>query len=313
MTPLCLARRSGALAALLAVASAHAVPPGAVSWTARATCEYRALAAQHPDPKLRGGDTLAGKLCGTWRLPREYEYAREVIDDNPEAYGGFFYVSARTRHIDALVEGAEQRGIRQVVVLGAGFDSRAYRYHAAHPRLAFFEVDLPATLQAKREAITHALGGVPGYVRYVPIDFDTQTLEQALPAAGYDAKAKSLFILEGVTMYVNLAGNDATLAFIGAHSAPGSELVFDYLLRDAVEGRGPPAARAEARAVASIGEPYVTGWTPDEARAFVNRHGLDVVDDLDAAELTRRYLTGSSGKPDGVVASWVRIVDARVR
>ena len=306
---------AGAALALLAAGAARAVPPGRASFTAAATCEFRALGAQHPDPKLRNRDTLAGRLCPAQLLPREYEAARDVIDLDPEAYAGFFYVNARTRYIDARLEEALARGAAQVVVLGAGFDSRAYRFHDAHPGVAFFEVDLPATIEAKRRALERALGAVPAYARLVPLDFDTQTLDGALGGAGYDPAAKTFFVLEGVTMYVSAPGIGAMLDFIGHHAAAGSSVVYDYILRQVAEGRyeGLYAARKEALGVARSGEPFVTGWTPAEAAAFAAQHGLAVREDLDAAALAHGYLTGSDGKPDGRIPEWYRIIDAEVR
>ncbi len=294
---------------------AFAVPPGSVSWTAEAVCEFRAIAAQHPDPKLRNKDNLAGKLCGQVLLPRKYASAREMIDGNPEAYAGYFYVNARTRHIDARLVQAAAAGVSQVVVLGAGFDSRAYRFHRAYPKLAFFEVDLPATSGAKQAAVKRLFGALPAYVHYAPIDFNTQTLEGVLGAAGYDPAKKTFFILEGVAMYVAEPGNVATFGFMHKHAASGSMVVYDYVLRRVVEGEyeGLYGAGSAATGVAYRGEPFVTGWNPQEAADFANRLGLTVLNDLDASELTRRYLTGSNGKPDGKMTDWQRIIDAKVR
>jgi methyltransferase (TIGR00027 family) len=302
-------------AALLPSGAARAVPPGAVSITAAIVCEYRAIAAQHPDSGLRNPDTLATRLCPPVLLPREYEAARDVIDLDPEAYASYFYVNARTRYIDALVENAAATGVAQVVVLGAGFDSRAYRFHDAHPGIVFFEVDLPAVIEAKKRAVARALGGVPRYVRYAPIDFNTQSLAEVLAAAGYARERRTLFILEGVTMYVGEAGVASTLDFIAGGSPRGSRVVYDYILRRVAEGHYDRmyAARKEALGVARAGEPFVTGWTPQEAAEFARRHGLAVREDLDAAALTRRYLTGSDGKPDGRIPEWYRIIDAEVR
>ena len=302
-------------AGLIAFGAARAVPPGSASFTAAATCEFRALAAQHHDRRLRNGDTLAGQLCPPTLLPREYEAARDVIDVDPESYAGYFYVNARTRYIDARLTKAIAEGAVQVVVLGAGFDSRAYRFHRAHPKIAFFEVDLPATIDAKRRALERALGAVPGYVRYVPFDFDTQTLQSALARAGYEPAARSFFILEGVTMYVSEGGVGATLDFIGQNAADGSRVVYDYILRRVAEGHydGLYAARKQALGVASVGEPFVTGWTPQEAAKFAQQHGLAVREELDAAALTRNYLAGSDGKPDGRIPEWYRVIEAEVR
>ena len=305
-----------ALTMVLAAASVRAVTPGAVSTTAVAVCDFRAVGAQHPDRKLRNKDSLAARICPPANvLPRDYALARMSIDRDPEGLSGYFFVNARTLHIDAQLERAAREGIRQVVVLGAGFDSRAYRYHKAFPQLAFFEVDLPAMIAAKQRAVVALFKALPKHVRYVPIDFNTQTLDGVLAAAGYDARATSLFIIEGVVMYVNDAGNRATFDFIGRHSAPGSRLVYDYVLRRVVEGdfAGLYGAERLASGVAAIGEPFVSGWTPQEAADFAARHGLVVEDDLDDAELTRRYLIDSRGRPDGRMPDWQRIIDARVR
>jgi methyltransferase (TIGR00027 family) len=186
-------------------------------------------------------------------------------------------------------------------VLGAGFDSRAYRFHDSHPKLRFFEVDLPATIGLKKKRVARAFGKLPGYVRYVPIDFNTQTLDKVLRRAGYDQARKTFFILEGVTMYVHDAGNRATLRFISQHSPSGSLLVYDYVLRRVIDGdyAGLFGARSAAEGVAAMGEPFVTGWTPQQAAAFAQENGLTVIDDLSPEEQTRRYLTGSDGRPDG--------------
>jgi len=309
------ARLIAALAAGLCISPAWAMREGAASVTAAAVCDFRAVAALHPDPSLRNQDTLAAKFCSPRVLPYDYASARGAIDLDPEGYSGYFFVNSRTRHIDEQLIKAAAQGIRQVVILGAGYDSRAYRFHKRYPKLRFFEVDFPATSSAKQAAVKRVLGKLPAQVRYVPIDFDKQTLETVLPAAGYDARRKSLFIIEGVLMYVNEAGNRATLDFIGKHSPPGSRAVYDYVLRDVIEGRfdGLFAAYRTARAVAGLGEPFVTGWTPSEAADFARASGLEVENDLDYSELTRRYLTSSSGKVDGRSTNWQRIIDAVVR
>ena len=293
---------------------ALAVPDGVASGTAEMVCELRALAAQHPDPKLRGRDHLAARLCNASLLPRAYADARPIIDAQPELLSAFFYVNARTHHVDARLEQAAAQGITQVVVLGAGFDSRAYRFRDSHPKLRFFEVDLPATIKLKKNRVARMLGALPGYVRYVPIDFNTQTLEKVLRRAGYDPAKRTFFILEGVTMYVNDAGNRATLGFISKHSPSGSMLVYDYVLRRVIDGdfAGLYGARSSADGVARIGEPFVTGWTPKQAAEFAQESGLMVLDDLGHEELTRRYLTGSDGRPDGRNTDWQRIIDAKV-
>jgi len=294
---------------------ALSVLPGEVSQTAAIVCEYRAIAAQHPDPRLRNPDDLADKLCPRASpLPRPYGEARTFIDNSGATNAGYFFVNARTLYIEAALRRAADEGATQVVILGAGFDSRAYRFHDTHPRLRFFEVDLPATIEEKKKRIAAVLGAVPDYVQYAPVDFDRQTLEEVLPALGFDAGQKTFFILEGVTMYVREAGNAATLRFIARHSAPGSRVVYDYILRRVVQGNfdGMYAIAENAMGVALLGEPYVTGWTPGGAAAFAKQQGLKVLEDLGTKELTERYLTRSDGEPDGRMPDGFRILEAVV-
>jgi len=300
---------------LCAAWQVSAVTPGEVSPTAGFVCDYRAVGAAQPDPKLRNQDRLAAKLCPATILPHDYAMAREVIDLDPEGMSGYFFVNARTKHIDEQLVQAVKEGARQVVVLGAGYDSRAYRFHKAYPKLAFFEVDLPAMSRWKQQAIERLFGKLPQHVRYVPIDFNTQSLDSVLSAAGYDRAARSLFIIEGVVMYVSEPGNSATFEFIRRNSPPGTRVVYDYVLRRVVEGdyEGLYGAKKQAQGVASVGEPFVCGWTPEEAAAFASKHGLAVIGDLGGAELTRRYLTNSRGKVDGRLPDWGRIIDARVQ
>ena len=293
---------------------AHAVRPGEVAPTAEGVCGYRALAAQHPDPKLRNPDDLAAKLC-RWNspLPRDYPSARPMIDQS-EMYATFFYVNARTHYFDAALKKSVASGATQVVVLGAGLDSRAYRFHSAYPQLRFFEVDLPAMMEAKQSRIKEALGGLPSYVRYAPIDFNTQKLAEVLLPLGYDPKQRTFFILEGVVMYVVEPGVAATFDFIRANSAPGSVVVYDYVLKDVIQGKAKRyyGAAYLAYTVERLGEPFIFGWTPAEAAAWAKKRGFRVVEDVDHRELGRRHLTRTNGKLDGRLMDWQRIIEARV-
>jgi methyltransferase (TIGR00027 family) len=308
--------RIAALAAgIFATAPAsQAVNPGEVSGTAEGTCAFRAIGAQHPDPKLRNADDVAIKLC-KWRLQlsRDYASARTQIDNMGDAFAAYFYVNARTHYIDAALRKAAAEGITQVVVLGAGFDTRAYRFRKEFPQLRFFEVDLPATIEAKKARVVEALGPQPDSVRYAPIDFNTQKLDDVLPPLGFDPRQKTFFLLEGVVMYVNAPGNDATFAFMRRNAAPGSVVVYDYVLKDIIDGKlAKYYGGSLAIGVASRGEPYVSGWTPAGAAAYAKKQGFQVVEDLDDKALTKRHLIGTNGKPDGRMIDWHRIMTVRV-
>jgi methyltransferase (TIGR00027 family) len=281
---------------------------GKVSVTAEAVCALRAAAAKHPDPKVRNPDYLAEKFVSATWTP--YQADPDRARHNPN----YFWVNARTHHLDALLVEALSQGATQVVNLGAGFDSRAYRFRERFPRARFFELDLPATSAAKRERVVKIFGAVPDRVVLVATDFTSRPLDAVLRDAGYDRTQRTFFVWEGVTMYLPEAANRSTLQFVRSGSASGSSVVYDYVLDGALrpDGGGIYGARTTAAFVASVGEPLLTGWSPSQAAAFATGEGLVVVSDLGPAELTARYLIDSDGQPDGMMGEFTRIIHVRV-
>jgi methyltransferase (TIGR00027 family) len=297
--------------ALLASCAQTLAASGRVSQTAEAVCALRAVAAQHPDPKVRNPDYLAERFVGEafWQAsPYRSDPARARHNPN------YFFVNARTHHMDALLVEALTGGATQVVNLGAGFDSRAYRFRERFPQARFFELDLPAMIAAKRERVARIFGAVPERVTLVATDFNSRPLDEVLREAGHDRAQRTFFIWEGVTMYLPEAANLSTLRVIRSTSAPGSSVAFDYMLDTALRsgGTGPYGARSTAAWVASVGEPFLTGWSQSQAAAIATREGLVVASDLGPVELTARYLTGTDGQPDGMMGEFQRIIHLRV-
>jgi methyltransferase (TIGR00027 family) len=296
-------------AALVASCAQTLATSGKVSVTAESVCALRAAAAKHPDPKVRNPDYLAEKFVSEafWA---GYRDDPDRARHNPN----YFWVNARTHHMDALLVEALSQGVTQVVNLGAGFESRAYRFRERFPRARFFELDLPATSAAKRERVVKIFGMVPDRVVLVATDFNSRPLDAVLRDAGYDRTQRTFFIWEGVTPYLPEAANRSTLQFIRSGSASGSSVVYDYVLDGALrpDGGGIYGAKTTAAYVASVGEPFLTGWSPSQAAAFATREGLVVLSDLGPAELTARYLIGSDGHPDGMMGEFTRIVHVRV-
>ena len=201
---------------------------------------------------------------------------------------------ARTRFIDDVVRGCAGKGVRQLVLLGAGFDCRAQRLPELSGALVY-EVDRPGT-----QAVKHALlGSAPSHaeVRYVPVDFLRDDVAAALGEAGWHASDPTLFVWEGVTNYLSADAVAAVLAWIGG-AAADSTLVFTYvhagLLDGSVRFEGGDRILENVRALA---EPWTFGIDPGELRAHLARFRLTLVEDLGADEYRRRYLPG--WEPDG--------------
>lgn len=271
------------------------------SATALEAAAYRVLGSKHPDPAIRNADVVAEKLLG----PAERAILKDtgstiVLDalamDTERAWAtlgprSVFArgVHVRTRHIDDVLAESLRAGATQVVILGAGLDSRAYRFGEALRGVRVFELDLPQTQNYKKARVRDVFGGLPAHVTYAPIDFATQDLATVLKAAGYDPSKRTLFIWEGVTMYVPEPGIDATLRSIATNAARGSRIVFDYFTERALRDRQSVLVPV-ARNVAAVGEPFVFGMPGDNAAAFISARGFSVISDFGSAELAQKYL-----------------------
>jgi methyltransferase (TIGR00027 family) len=123
-----------------------------------------------------------------------------------------------------------------LVILGAGYDTRAYRFDKLKEEVKVFEVDHPATQKVKIEKVSKALGSLPGHVVYVSVDFEKERLDKKLSESGYNKSLKTLFIWEGVTMYLTAEAVDETLAFVAGNSGKGSSIIFNYIFRSVLDG-----------------------------------------------------------------------------
>ena len=279
----------------------------------------RAVAAMHPDEKIRNPDYLAEKFVSD-DFRYHYHYSKDfktsMLLVKSFRIGGYYYVNARTKHIDKLLQEAAENGATQVVILGAGFDSRAYRFGKDYPKLTFIEVDHPTTSAYKQTLVKKIIGRTPSNVVFAPIDFNTQKLADVLTKVGYDPKQITFFIWEGVTFYITEAGVDQTLQFIATHPAQGSAVVFDYLLKAAIEGKDKKYQRIRRMSfrMRLAGEPLLSGFPGDTetTEKYINDHGLKMVSNIGPQDLTQMYLVGSNGKPDGQPSPHFRIIHARV-
>ena len=200
--------------------------------------------------------------------------------------------------------------MRQLVVLGAGLDTFAYRNPFAGSGLRVFEVDHPATQTWKRDLLAEAGIAVPPSLSFVPLDFEERSLAAALEEAGFRVDQPAFFSWLGVVPYLTLEAAQATLAWIGG-LPPGSGVVFDYAISPASLGEAQKAAfDALANRVARAGEPFQLFFEPGELGAMLTGLGFHEIEDLDAAEIDRHYF---SNRADGLhVGGLAHLVSARV-
>jgi methyltransferase (TIGR00027 family) len=191
----------------------------------------------------------------------------------------FDFIPLRTRAIDSKLEEALESGCRQAVLLGAGLDTRAYRLQSL-AGCTVYEVDHPATQKYKRDR-TSALGLVAGSLVYVPVDFERDMLCERLAALGHRGDAPTVWVCEGVAMYLTEAALRGTLRDAAALSAPGSVLLLHYH----EPARREPFARRVLLAV--WGEPQIGTRSAERMTAEVRAAGFDVESDSGAADWAR--------------------------
>ncbi|QIS03844.1 SAM-dependent methyltransferase [Nocardia brasiliensis] len=218
-----------------------------------------------------GGDDVLGVL-------------RLGVSDRPRR----LFFAARARFAEDRVAEAVAAGVRQVVILGAGLDTFAYRN--PHPGLSVFEVDHPATQAWKRERLAASGIDLPERATFVPVDFETDLLATQLADAGFRRTEPAVFVWLGVVFYLTPDAARATLEYIAGQSER-VEVVFDYLA-DTDEDRAQLQARAER--AAAVGEPWFSYFTPGDLTVQLRALGLCDVEDRSAADLIAGYLGGET-------------------
>jgi methyltransferase (TIGR00027 family) len=237
---------------------------------------------------------------------------RSTVDEWEERFPGVGNaILARTRFIDDCLAAAIGAGIGQLVILGAGYDTRALRFATLRDTAAVFELDHPNTQRIKRDRIkTHVTADL-SHVRFTPIDFSKEALDEKLFACGFCRRVTTLFIWEGVTYYLSERAVDRTLAFIRGHALPGSSVVFDYFSPAVADGTTRLAeARALRDGLAHIGEKIHFGIAPDRIVGFMRDRGFNVIRQLCGGDYRAAYLTGPNRSRN--VSEIFNLVQARV-
>ncbi len=279
-------KRSARIIVMLFVAATtfQAAQSGLLSKTAVYVAAARAVGSKDPDPERRNPDYHAIMFLG----PRERAVLPEVhldaldldFDRAIEPLGAHIVavLTYRTKAFDAALLDAVQNGAMQVVVLGAGFDSRAYRFRDQLRNVRFIEVDAGPTQAYKQHRLGEILEVIPPNVSFVPMDFTKDSLLDRLRTAGYSEQQKTFFLWEGVSYYLPESAVKGTLHFVRDHSAPGSRIAFDYF------GAGNAAINNPTHQYARWGEPLLFGFPNDRAREYVQEEGLAVLSDTQGLE-----------------------------
>ena len=264
---------------------------GHASRTALAAAGHRA-AHQALEGGLVFADPLAVRILGG-----DAEDAIARFRVRPEQRGLRFFIAMRSRFAEDSALRAIVAGVRQIMVLGAGLDTFAYRLE---PRegLRVFELDHPATQRDKRARLSQAGVAEPAHVAYVAHDFDDGDMTEALVAGGLDIARRTFVLWLGVTPYLTEDAVYATLRAL-ARFPGGVEVVFDYAnLPHAIEDAGVREHHnLMAARVAESGEPFRCYLETAELHARARALGYVAIEDLDRAALVELYLPAIPSKP----------------
>jgi methyltransferase (TIGR00027 family) len=233
------------------------------------------------------------------RILREDEKdVLQFANKHPVASIGRLLTAARSRIAEDALAGAVERGVRQVVLLGAGLDTFALRNPHVALEIRIYEVDHPATQGWKRERLAEAEIEVPRGLIFVAVDFEQDDVGEKLVAAGFEEGAPAFFTWLGVVPYLTEEAIDRALEYMA--SLPHAEVVFDYM--------EPPEAfseelrqieKARAEQLAKMGERSDSRFEPAEIAAILGAHGFDAIADIDFEEIASRFGSAVQGLAPG--------------
>jgi methyltransferase (TIGR00027 family) len=266
------------------------------SRTALMAAMGRALHRDGPPPHVHD-DWMAADLAG--------EEGRAILDNmranvTPDRLHAFqAWTAMRSRFVEDFVESAVAAGVSQYVVLGAGIDSFAYRHADRLERLTIFEVDHPLSQAWKRRRLDQLHIALPHNVVFAAVDFETQSLGDALQASGFALDQPAVVSWIGVTMYLAREAIDATLDTV-ASWGPGTRIVLTYdQPADVLDEKGRALLADVSGTAAKYGEPFVSLFRRDEIERLLVEHGLESVTHFGSEEAVHRYFGGTDvGLPD---------------
>jgi methyltransferase (TIGR00027 family) len=225
--------------------------------------------------------------------------------------GIYEYVITRTKYIDAVFKRALAQSFDQVLLFGAGFDTRALRFQPAAQQTRVFELDAPITQQAKLQQYQKCGLDIPSNVAFIAIDFDKESLPNKLDMGGFQRGQKSLFVLEGLLMYLEPESVQATFRTIQTYAGRGSLVVFDYVRASVLRHENTLYGEAGVtQSVSSAGEQWRFGIEPEEVSSFVAAYGFQVSDHKNAKELEEMFFTDANGRLVGHINGTHCIVTA---
>jgi methyltransferase (TIGR00027 family) len=222
----------------------------------------------------------------------------QFANAHPLASIGRLFSAARSRIAEDALAGAVERGIRQIVILGAGLDTFALRNPHGARQIRIYEVDYPATQAWKRQRLAEAQLALPPWLVFVPVDFECDELGKALVGAGFQQNSPAFFTWLGVVPYLTEDGIGSTLDYIA--SIQKSEVVFDYMEpAEAFSGEMRKLVTQRTEELEKMDERWASRFEPVGMAAFLRSHGFSDIEDIDFEEIRSRFGGAVQGLASG--------------
>jgi methyltransferase (TIGR00027 family) len=267
------------------------------SRTAEFTCMVRCLSYLEKQPLLKTDDYISLVIMNSAikRLIR-FPFARKrVIGSFPS--GMYEYVIARTKYIDEAVKAALEDETEQILILGAGFDSRGIRFHDIAGNTKIFELDAPVTQNAKLERYKEKGISVPDNLIFIPVDFDKQSISDRFSECGFERGRKSLIVMEGLTMYLQAESIDSLFKIIQDFAGEGSRIVFDFIYGSVLSHENLYQGEKElVESTLKSGESFCFGLEKENVPGFLSKYGFKVTDISDNTALDNKYFRDDDGR-----------------
>ncbi len=228
--------------------------------------------------------------------PKILEYAAKHRNEaNTTVENNSGSIVARVRYFDDFVKKLIENGLEQLVIFGAGYDTRAYRIEELKEKVKVFELDHPGTQSFKMEKIKEIFGSIQEHIVFVPVDFEKETFSEKLFSKGYNRSLKTLFIMEGLLMYITPNSVAETLSFIAENSGKGSAVIFDYFPESVVDGTNKLKIAQDIRNFAiQQGEPLQFGIKDGEFEEFLNTFGFSNIQNVTSEDYKKAYFHGKN-------------------
>jgi len=272
---------------------------------------YKKYKGQLWGPDYLAERFLSSELMNNLNNPSILE--KEI--EQKQLRGAYGLTIARTVYFDQVFKQNLSENIPQIIFLGAGYDSRAYRFQELINETVIFELDINTTQERKMKCLNKLGIQIPKNVKLIPIDFEKNSLKEILLSAGFNENKKTLFIWEGVTEYLTPEAVDSTLDFVKSNSPSGSLISFDY-------------SHVSSKNILEYGVMEFIKFTrsnrpgepgrgfsvnPSKIESFLQQRGFEITDHYTPDELEQKFLKLPDGSLIGRIVAFLFIVQAAVK